>query len=184
MKKSTGAGAQSTGTVAPTSKAIDTAVSELSRTDIALFLKIVDQCGTWELWPRTMQATMLSKRLDFSARWKLTTFLLGNRVPPMSIVEWYAARKVLRYKSSWMDVHSIVLQHKTGVLETKGYKYYDCVEGAQCAIVTPWWAEQCETYQNPVDGSYVRPGCLYWTDALDKIKIIAATAMVEPRSKW
>jgi hypothetical protein len=64
-------------------------IETMSRADGSLLRDIEQQIGPCLRWPSKFSDAMLSPHLRFPERWQLTLFLLGNRVPPTLIVEWY-----------------------------------------------------------------------------------------------
>ena len=97
-------------------------LSSLSRRDAALLVTIEAQIGSIMTWPSHMREKFLSSHLRFNDRFQLTLFLLGNRVPPLLIAEWYLYRGMLKDKSARENVASIIKQHMDGELESKGFK--------------------------------------------------------------
>jgi len=101
----------------------NTQVDKLPRAEAAFLARIEEQCGKMfgkDGWPLLETSMMLSNHLKFNERFRLTTFLLGNRCPPQMIAEWYKMRGMLRDHSAVEHVKSIIKAHMLGSLEADG----------------------------------------------------------------
>ncbi len=96
-------------------------IEALASRDSELLATIEDLIGRVITWPWRFTDAMLSTHLRFAERWKLTAFLLANRLPPTIIAKWYLQRGMLKDKAARNEIINIIRQHKDGTLERKGY---------------------------------------------------------------
>ena len=85
---------------------------------------IEDHIGQLWNWPVKYARLCISKHLRYQERFTLTMFLLGNRLPPVLLAEWYLKRNMLADESARKCVSGIIKMHRTGELETRNYKTY------------------------------------------------------------
>ena len=78
---------------------------------------IEDHVGMIKYWPKSYRELMLGNHLNFNQRFKLTTFLLANRLDPRTIADWYVYRGLLRDTAAKVHVAQIIRSHKKGELE-------------------------------------------------------------------
>jgi hypothetical protein len=95
-------------------------IEAMSRRDGRCLIDIEEHVGSCLKWPHRFTEMMLSSHLRFPERWQLTLFLLGNRLPPSLMVEWYMGRSMLKDKSARDQVADLIRQHKDGTLEQQG----------------------------------------------------------------
>jgi len=70
-------------------------------------------------WPRYYRELMLSSHLKYLGRFQLTMFLLGNRLNPETIVQWFIGHGMLKDQAARVHVSGIIKAHKLGELENK-----------------------------------------------------------------
>ena len=71
-----------------------------------------DHIGEIATWPKWARQLALAPLLDKRARFTLTTFLLGNRVPPIVIAEFMVT--MLRDYSACLDVATMLDKYRRG----------------------------------------------------------------------
>ena len=96
---------------------VNQAVYNMSPLIATEFDRLVDYVGPLSQWPLRMAEAVVSTHLPYKLRFQLTLFLLGNRVPPAIITEWYLRREMLKDESARRHVAGILLAHKSGKLE-------------------------------------------------------------------
>ena len=78
--------------------------------------RIEDQIGTVSAWPKSYRVLITSSHLNFNERFRLTIFLLANRLDPRTIAEWYQGRGMLRDTAARVHVAEIIRSHARGDL--------------------------------------------------------------------
>ena len=81
-----------------------------------------DHIGEIATWPKWARQLALAPLLDKRARFTLTTFLLGNRVPPIVIAEFMVT--MLRDYSACLDVATMLDKYRRGNIHPS-VKYWD-----------------------------------------------------------
>ena len=88
-------------------------------TDEVQYLRdqIEDHTYQVHLWPNSFREMLISSHLNYSQRFQLTIFLLGNRLDPRTIGEWYKMRGMLRDDAARTHVADLFRSHAHGDLE-------------------------------------------------------------------
>ena len=89
--------------------------------DEIIFLKehVEEHTHFLKFWPKYYRELMLSTHLKYLGRFQLTMFLLGNRLNPETIVQWYLGHRMLHDQAARVHVSGIIKAHKKGELENK-----------------------------------------------------------------
>ncbi|MAH41501.1 MAG: hypothetical protein CMO41_04560 [Verrucomicrobiales bacterium] len=113
-------------------------------------------------------------RMDFIC------FLLGNALPPGTIVDWIIAQPgYLDHSRSAIDVAGILQKHADGKLSQK--RYFDMTDRCTKELVTPPMASDTTGVRiaipdlelNTYTITYFPPGREYWTDAIKRLHAYA-----------
>lgn len=81
---------------------------------------IEDLIGPVVTWPNAIRELFFQPHLRYNERCRLSFFLLGNRLPPLIMAEWYLARGMLRDRPARDHIASIIKDHKLGALAATG----------------------------------------------------------------
>ena len=73
-------------------------------------------------WPPYYKDMLMCNHLYYTGRFQLTIFLLGNRLSPITIAEWYLGRNQLKNAAAKEHVAELFRGHMQGKLEK--YKVY------------------------------------------------------------
>lgn len=79
--------------------------------------RIEDHTYQVHLWPQSFRELLVSTHLNFNQRFRLTIFLLANRLDPRTICEWYTMRGMLRDDAARTHVAELFRAHAHGDLE-------------------------------------------------------------------
>lgn len=108
-----------------------------------LLRPLLDHAPPLEGWPAARRAELFCTHLQRAERWRLTTFLLGNGVPPTCIASWFLALDQLHgggnpseAAQARSDVANIMRNFFSGKLAREGKRFVRVLPGTETE--TPW----------------------------------------------